>query len=97
MSPSPYTEDALVQQTTADYLEQQLGWDSVYAHNQEDFGRDGLLGRASDREVVLTRRLRERLATLNPVCPGRRTTTPCGASRRESRHKPSPPTARSTT
>ncbi len=31
MSAGPYTEDTLVQQTTADYLEQQLGWDSVYA------------------------------------------------------------------
>ena len=29
MTPSPYTEDTLVQQTTADYLEQQLGWESV--------------------------------------------------------------------
>ena len=28
---SSYTEDTLVQQTTADYREQQLGWDSVYA------------------------------------------------------------------
>ena len=26
MTPSPYTEDTLVQHTTADYLEQQLGW-----------------------------------------------------------------------
>ncbi len=65
----PFTEDALVQQTTADYLEQQLGWASVYDHNSEDFGPDGLLGRASDREVVLTRRLRERLAMLNPDLP----------------------------
>ena len=39
MTPSPYTEDTLVQQTTADYLEQQLGWESVYAHNHEDFAR----------------------------------------------------------
>ena len=30
---APYTEDILVQQTTADYLEQQLGWESVYAYN----------------------------------------------------------------
>ncbi|MCP4410014.1 MAG: hypothetical protein GY807_20170 [Gammaproteobacteria bacterium] len=37
MSPTAYTEDTLVQQTTADYLEQQLGWKSVYACN-EDFG-----------------------------------------------------------
>ena len=32
MSAAPYTEDILVQQTTADYLEQQLGWESVYAY-----------------------------------------------------------------
>ena len=44
MSPSPYTEDTLVQQTTAGYLEEQLGWESIYAHNQEDFGPDSLLG-----------------------------------------------------
>ena len=69
MPPSPYTEDTLVQQTTADYLEHQLGWESVYAHNREDFGPDSLLGRISDREVVLTRTLRERLGVLNPGLP----------------------------
>jgi type I restriction enzyme, R subunit len=66
---SAYTEDTLVQQTTADYLEQQLGWNSVYAYNNEDFGSKSLLGRASDREVVLTRTLREKLVTLNPGLP----------------------------
>jgi len=65
----PYTEDTLVQQTTADYLEQHLGWRSVYAWNDEDFGPDSLLGRSSDREVVLTRTLREMLAALNPGQP----------------------------
>ena len=69
MNPYPYTEDTLVQQTTADYLEQQLGWESVYAYNNEDFGPDSLLGRASDREVVLTRTLREKLVELNPDLP----------------------------
>ena len=69
MPPSPYTEDTLVQQTTADYLQHQLGWESVYAHNSEDFGPDSLLGRTSDREVVLTRVLRERLRALNPGLP----------------------------
>ena len=54
MTPEPYTEDTLVQQTTADYLEQQLGWESIYAHNAEYFGPNSLLGRASDLEVVLT-------------------------------------------
>jgi type I restriction enzyme R subunit len=34
---SEYTKDALVQQTTAEYLEWQLSWESVYAYNNEDF------------------------------------------------------------
>jgi type I restriction enzyme R subunit len=41
-----YTEDILVQQTTAEYME--LGWKSVYACTTEDFGPGSLLGR-SDR------------------------------------------------
>ena len=69
MSPSPYTEDTLVQQTTAEYMEERLGWESVYAHNHEDFGPDSLLGRASDREVVLTRLMRVKLVALNPGLP----------------------------
>ena len=69
MTPSPYTEDTLVQRTTADYLEQRLGWESVYAYNHEDFGPSSLLGRTSDRDVVLTRSLRESLAALNPGLP----------------------------
>ena len=52
---SSLTEDTLVQQTTAEYLHDKLGWDSVYAHNNETFGPQVMLGRASDREVVLTR------------------------------------------
>ncbi|MDD5094559.1 MAG: type I restriction endonuclease subunit R [Dehalococcoidia bacterium] len=64
-----YTEDALVQQTTAEYLEQQLGWESVYAYNTETFGPDGTLGRTSDREVVLTRYLRQKIVELNPGLP----------------------------
>jgi len=64
-----YTEDTLVQQTTANYLEQELGWTSVLAWNNEDFGPNSLLGRASDREVVLTRPLRAELVALNPGLP----------------------------
>ncbi len=48
----PYTEDTLVQQTTAEYLEKALGWDSVYGYNNETFGTDGTLGRDSDHDVV---------------------------------------------
>jgi type I restriction enzyme R subunit len=65
----PYTEDTLVQQTTAEYMERQLGWDSVYAYNNETFGPDGTLGRDSGREVVLIRPLREKLVELNPELP----------------------------
>lgn len=69
MTPAPYSEDTLVQQTTAVYLEQELGWESVYAYNNEDFGPDSLLGRKSDREVVLTRSLRFKIEELNPGLP----------------------------
>ena len=64
--PSRFTEDTLVQQTTAEYLRDELGWESVYAYNQETFGPDGTLGRESDREVVLERHLREKLEEFNP-------------------------------
>lgn len=69
MSPSGYTEDTLVQQTTANYLEEELGWESVYAYNQETFGPDGLLGRDNDTEIVLTLYLREKLVAFNPGLP----------------------------
>ncbi len=65
----PYTEDHLVQRTTAEFLEETLGWESVYAYNNEDFGPDSLLGRASDTEVVLTRYLRPKLEAFNPGLP----------------------------
>ena len=35
-----FAENTLVQQTTADYMEQQLGLESVYAYNNENFGPD---------------------------------------------------------
>ncbi|MHB8277470.1 MAG: type I restriction endonuclease subunit R [Candidatus Humimicrobiaceae bacterium] len=62
-------EDTLVQKTTIDYLHDHLGWESVYAHNFEKFGPDGMLGRNSDREVVLKRYLKQALKRLNPVMP----------------------------
>ncbi len=64
-----FKEDTLVQQTTADYLEKELGWESVYAFNTETFGPAGTLGRDSDREVVLTRYLRSKIVELNPGLP----------------------------
>ena len=66
---SAFTEDTLVQQTTADYLERELGWESVVAYGAEGFGPGSLLGRSSDREVVLERVLRQKLEELNPGLP----------------------------
>lgn len=64
-----FTEDTLVQQTTADYLRDALGWEAVYAYNDETFGPEGTLGRKNDREVVLTRTLGEKLLQFNPGLP----------------------------
>jgi len=63
------SEDRLVQATFADHLSGELGWDSVYAWNEETFGPAGTLGRASEREVVLLRDVRAALKRLNPGLP----------------------------
>jgi type I restriction enzyme R subunit len=63
------SEDTLVQQTTAEFLRDALGWRCVFAWNEESFGPEGTLGRTSDREVVLTRILGEKLMALNPGLP----------------------------
>ncbi|OPF64411.1 type I restriction endonuclease subunit R [Hydrogenophaga sp. H7] len=62
-------EDRLVQKTFADHLEKVLGWDSVYAWNDETFGPSGTLGRTDTKEAVLTRDLRAALERLNPDLP----------------------------
>ena len=63
------SEDRLVQKTFAEHLQKVLGWESVYAWNEETFGPTGTLGRADTREVVLTRELRAALERLNPKLP----------------------------
>lgn len=62
-------EDRLVQKTFADHLHDVLGWDSVYAWNDESFGPEGTLGRADTKEAVLTRDLRAAIQRLNPNLP----------------------------
>jgi len=64
-----YSEDQLVQKTTAEFFEQALGWRSVYGYEAETYGRDGLLGRADRTEVVLERELHAALRRLNPGLP----------------------------
>jgi type I restriction enzyme R subunit len=64
-----YDEDTLVQATVAEYLRDQLKWESIYAYNTETFGKEGTLGRKDDTEVILTRYLGEALVKLNPGLP----------------------------
>ena len=63
------SEDRLVQATFAGYLKRVLGWDSIYAWNEETFGHEGTLGRADTKDVVLIRDLRAALERLNPALP----------------------------
>ncbi|WP_210546113.1 type I restriction endonuclease subunit R [Rhodoferax sp. PAMC 29310] len=65
------SEDRLVQATFAEHLESVLGWDSVYAWNQETFGPTSTLGRKNERDAVLVRDLRSALVRLNPQLPAR--------------------------
>lgn len=62
----PYSEDQLIQRSTAELLEKELGWKSVYAFDQETLGENGTLGRTSYHEVLLTRHLCQALKRLNP-------------------------------
>lgn len=62
-------EDTLVQQTTANYLRDALGWRSEYSYNSEVLGDEGSFGRKSEKDVVLTRILGEKLVALNPGLP----------------------------
>jgi type I restriction enzyme R subunit len=63
------SEDRLVQETFANYLHDKLGWESIYAYDQETFGAQGSLGRKDTREVVLVRYLRLAMQKLNPSLP----------------------------
>ena len=64
--PKDYSEDQLIQRSTAEFLEKELGWKSVYAFDQETLGVNGTLGRSSYHEVLLTRHFSKALNTLNP-------------------------------
>lgn len=64
-----YSEDKLIQETTSNFLRDQLGWETAYAYNTEVLGQVGSFGRVTEKEVVLTRHLREALEKLNPGLP----------------------------
>lgn len=69
MGKSEYSEDALIQAPTAEFLHKELGWDSVMAQDEGPLVADGLLGRTADTQVVLTRDVLAALRRLNPGLP----------------------------
>ena len=61
-----YCEDKLVQESSANLLKEKLGWESVYAFNDEVLGVDGTFGRTSYKQVLLPKYLCAALQRLNP-------------------------------
>ncbi len=61
-----YTENVLVQGSAGNLLQNELGWNVVYAYNTEKLGRDGTLGRNSYHEILLVRYFRQALQKFNP-------------------------------
>ena len=56
-----YSENILVQNSAGKVLQDKLGWDIVFAYNEEKLGENGTLGRKSYKEIILTRYLRKAL------------------------------------
>jgi len=64
-----YTEDKLVQETTVDFLQVELGWEAIYAYDNEVFDPSGnyggTLGRKDKTQSLAPKYLREALLRLN--------------------------------
>ena len=61
-----YSENVLVQDSAAALMHDELGWDVVFAYNQEVLGENGTLGRKDYHEIVLWRYFDKALKKLNP-------------------------------
>ncbi len=69
MARKDYSEDILVQEPTAAFMQDELRWKSFMAFNEEGFGASSLLGRSDDTETVLIRDLDAALRRINPNLP----------------------------
>ncbi|MBR2869693.1 MAG: type I restriction endonuclease subunit R [Clostridia bacterium] len=56
-----YSENILVQNSAGKVLQDKLGWEVIFAYNEEKLGESGTLGRKSYKEIILTRYLRKAL------------------------------------
>lgn len=61
-----YSENILVQEASGNLLQSELGWEVCFAYNTEVLGENGIFGRTSYKEILLTRYFRAALQTLNP-------------------------------
>ena len=61
-----YSENVLVQDSAAALMHDELGWDVIFAYNQEVLGENGTLGRKDYHEIVLWRYFNQALKKLNP-------------------------------
>ena len=61
-----YSENKLVQDSAGNLLQNELGWEVVFAYNQETLGENGTLGRKSYHEIILWRYFKKALRILNP-------------------------------
>lgn len=61
-----YSENSLVQESAANLLRDELGWNIEFAYNREVLGVNGTLGRESYKEILLKPRFRKALKRLNP-------------------------------
>ncbi len=61
-----YSENVLVQDSAAALMHDELGWDVVFAYNQEVLGENGTFGRKDYHEIVLWRYFEKALKKLNP-------------------------------
>lgn len=68
MSPSAYSEEALVELAAIEVLDS-LGWATLFAGKEEATAASPTLGRQSPRDVVIPPRLRAATTNLNPGAP----------------------------
>ena len=61
-----YSENRLVQESAGHLLQEELGWNVVFAYRNEVLGEKGTLGRESKKEVLLSRYVKKALRRYNP-------------------------------
>jgi hypothetical protein len=72
------SEDRLVQATFAEHLKTALGWDSIYAWNDETFGRAARSGGRTRARRFSPAICARRWCASIPTCRLRQSTTRCG-------------------